>query len=385
MRALRRHRLTAVLLLLTVLGSVAGGCAGEAAPAEEVPRPYARATRVQTLVVERQSFDENIQVTGAVEAIHDATLAADIGGTVEYIAERGARVSAGAVVARQDQATAQAAVRQAEAQLQTAVAERALAIDNRDRLRPLQDRQIISAREFEQARLQLEQAEARVKQAEAALTSARVQLENTVIRAPFAGTIEETLVERGEHAGTGDPVVRLVSTDRVQVVAGIPERYSTDLREGMSVAISFPGVDLPERVGEVTFVGAAIEMMSRTFPIEVATPNPDGDLKPMMLAELRVARVQHTDVLTLPRSAVVNDEIGPGVYVVERNGDSAVARRRPVVLGADAIGFVIVESGLSAGDEVVVLGQHSISDGDAVDVVPRPDGGTHSHDAHLPD
>ena len=251
MSALRRHRHTAALLLLSCIAGAAGGCAGENAPAEEPPQPYARATRVQTLVVEPRSFDENIQVTGAVEAIHDATLAADIGGTVEYIADRGARVDAGAVVARLDQAMAQAAVEQAEAQLQTAVAERALSTDNRDRLQPLQDRQIISAREFAQARLQLEQADARVKQAEAALSNARVQLENTVIRAPFAGTVEETLVERGEHAGSGDPVIRLVSTDQVQVVAGIPERYSSDLREGMSVAISFPGVDLPERIGDL--------------------------------------------------------------------------------------------------------------------------------------
>jgi RND family efflux transporter MFP subunit len=152
------------------------------------------------------------------------------------------------------------------------------------------------------------------------------------------------------------------------VIAGVPERYASDLETGISVDISFPSANLPPRKGEVTFVGAAIEPMSRTFPIEVRTPNPDGDLKPMMLAELRVVRTRHADVLTLPRSAIVTDELGPGVYVVEPASGGAVARRRPVVLGADAVGFVIVASGLNPGDEVVILGQHSISDGDLVEV-----------------
>ena len=361
------------LLVLGLVAATSACGASDALPDRSEPQqqPFARATRVETVVVMPRSFDENIQVTGAVEALNDATLAAEAAGSVDYIANRGDRVEKGAVVAQLDQSQALAGMLQAEAQMQTAQAQRSLALDSRDRLLPLQDRKVISAREFEQARLQLEQAEASVRQAEAALATAQVQLDNTVIRAPFGGTVEQKFLDLGERAGPGDPVVRLVSIDEMRIIAGVPERYASDLEPGMSVQVSFPSANLQPRTGELTFVGAAIDPLSRTFPIEVRTPNPNADLKPMMLAELRVARNRYADVLTLPRSAVVPDERGPGVYVVERGPEGAVARRRPVVLGADAVGFVIIASGLNAGDEVVILGQHSISDGDAVDAGGR--------------
>jgi multidrug efflux pump subunit AcrA (membrane-fusion protein) len=118
----------------------------------------------------------------------------------------------------------------------------------------------------------------------------------------------------------------------------------------------------------VTFVAAAIDLLSRTFAIEVHVANPEGDIKPAMLVELHVPIAQHENALTLPRSAVVLDELGPGVFVVKTTADGTIAERRPVVLGANAIGFVVVESGIDPGDQVIIQGQHSVSDGDAVEV-----------------
>ncbi|MGD8329077.1 MAG: efflux RND transporter periplasmic adaptor subunit [Acidobacteriota bacterium] len=352
--------------LALLIGAVA--CGGDGQATAENAEPYVRATRVETMVVTPRTFDQTIEVTGAIEAINDAQLSAQAAGNVDYIADDGDRVAAGEVVARLDQAAAKAAVGQAEAQVETAEAQQALALDNQQRLQPLKDRKAISEREFEQARLELQRAEASLRQAQAALATARVQLANTEVIAPFAGTVEQAFLEVGEHAGTGDPLVRLVSIDQVRVVAGVPERYVPDLHVGMPVQLRFPNVDIAPRSGQVTFVGSTIEATSRTFRIEVQVSNPARDLKPMILADVRVTRRQYSDVLSVPRIAIVTDELGPGVYIVERGAAGAVARRRPVTLGADAIGFVVVESGLDPGDEVIVLGQHSISDGDPVEV-----------------
>jgi len=352
--------------LALLIGAAACGDGGQATAEDN--QPYVRATRVETMVVTPRTFDQTIEVTGAIEAINDAQLAAQAAGKVDAIADNGDRVAAGEVVARLDQAAAKAAVGQAEAQVETAQAQQSLALDSQQRLLPLKDRKAISEREFEQARLELERAEASLRQAEAALATARVQLANTEVIAPFAGTVEQVFLEVGEHAGTGDPLVRLVSIDRVKVVAGVPERYVPDLRVGMPVQLSFPNVDIAPRSGRVTFVGSAIEATSRTFPIEVQLPNPEGDLKPMILANVQVTRREYSDVLSVPRIAIVTDELGPGVFVVERGAAGPVARRRPVTLGADAVGFVVVESGLDPNDEVIVLGQHSVSDGDPVEV-----------------
>lgn len=360
--------LGALAAALFVAAGALGGCTEPSPAAAPEQQAFVRAVRVETLVVTPITFDETIQLAGAVEALNDATLAAQASGKVDYIAELGAGVRAGTIVGRLDQAQAQASLQQAEAALETAQAQRALARDNYERLEALQDRRAISALEFEQARLQLEQAEASVRQSEAALANAQVQLDNTVVRSPFAGTIEQKFLDPGEHAGPGDPLVRVVSVQRVKVLAGVPERYSADVRVGIPVRLNFPSARLDPRVGEVTFVAAAIDLMSRTFAIEVHAPNPDGDIKPAMLVELHVPIAQHENALALPRSAVVLDELGPGVFVVTTTPNGTVAERRPVVLGANAIGFVIVESGIDPGDQVIILGQHSVSDGDPVEV-----------------
>jgi RND family efflux transporter MFP subunit len=363
--------LGAPLIALVSVVAAAGGCVPAGSGDAPEQQAFTRATRVESLVVVPITFEETIQVTGAVEALNDANLAAQASGKVEYIADNGAEIEKGEVVARLDPSQAWASVQQAEAALETAQAQRALAQDNYDRIAPLQERKAISALEFEQARLQLEQAEASVRQAEAALANAQVQLDNTEVRAPFAGTVESRLLDPGEHAGPGDPLIRLVSVAEVKVLAGIPERYSADVKTGASVRLDFPSARLETRVGRVSFVGAAIEPMSRTFPIEVRVPNPDGDLKPAMLAELHVPRKTHVDVLTLPRSAVVFDELGPGVYVVTASESGTVAERRPVVLGANAVGFVVIESGLDPGDEVIIQGQNLVAAGDPIEVSLR--------------
>ena len=363
--------LSALLIALVSAMGAAGGCTDGGSVEVSDQQPFTRATRVETLVLVPISFDETIQVTGAVEALNDANLAAQASGKVDFIAEHGTRIEQGAVVARLDQAQAMASVQQAEAALETAQAQRELASDNYERIAPLHERKAVSALEVEQSRLQLEQTEASVRQTEAALANAQVQLGNTVVYAPFGGTVEHKFLDRGEHAGPGDPLIRLVSVDEVRILAGIPERYSADVRVGTSVRLSFPTARLEPRLGETTFVGAAIEPMSRTFPIEVRVPNPDGDLKPAMLAELHVPRKTHMNVLTLPRSAVVFDEIGPGVYTVAESSEGAVVERRPVVLGANAVGFVVIESGLDPGDEVVIQGQHSLAGGDPIEVSLR--------------
>lgn len=359
------------LVVLILVAGVAGGCTDAGSGDAVDQQPVARATRVETLVVTPITFDETIQVTGAVEALNDATLAAQASGKVDYIAEHGTEVEQGTVVARLDQAQALATMRQAEAAMQTAEAQLELARDNYNRIEPLQDRKAISALEFEQARLQVQQAEASVRQLEAALANMNVQLEHTIVRAPFAGTVEHKFLDQGEHAGSGDALVRLVSVDEMRILAGIPERYSADVRAGAQVRLSFPSARLESRIGEVSFVGAAIEPMSRTFPIEVRVPNPEGDLKPAMLAELQVPRETHLDVLTLPRSAVVFDELGPGVYLATDSAEGTVAERRPVVLGANALGFVVIESGLEPGDEVIIQGQHGVAGGDPIEVSLR--------------
>ena len=349
--------LGAVLLLGVAVGT--SGCSEEPGADAPVQGAAPPATRVETLVLRPTSFTDVIELTGSVEALDDATLSAQTSGTVTMLRDRGVRVAAGEAVATIDAEEAQAAVEQAQARFD-------LAQDRFERQQPLYRDSVISALEFEQVRSERNQARA-------ALAQARKRLNNTRVEAPFAGTVEERFLEKGEQAAPGMQVIRLVNTRRVKVTAGVPERYANDLRVGTPVQLDFRRYDAGVRTAEASFVGRAIDPDSRTFPIEVTVSNEDGRLKPSMGVTLRVTRAVLESALVLPRSAVLRDESGAHVYVADRTDSVVVARNRDLMLGPATGGRVVADSGLAAGEEIVIVGQNNASPGAPLDIAQQYD------------
>ena len=345
------------VMLVGVLGLTTGCSEDQVSDASVQASSTQPTTRVETLILEPTSFTDVIELTGSVEALDDATLSSQTNGTVEMLQDRGTRVQKGEVVAKIDAEEAKAAVERAEAQY-------ALAQDQFERQQPLYRDSVISALEFEQVRSERNQTRA-------ALSQARTRFENTRVRAPFAGTIEERFIEVGEQAAPGMKVARLVNTRRVKVTAGVPGRYANDIRKGTPVQLDFRRYDAGVRTAEATFVGNAIDPESRTFPIEVTVQNEDGRLKPSMGVNLRVTRAVLDSALVVPRSAILRDETGPHVYVAERTDSTVVARNRELVLGPATGGRVVADSGLAAGDEVLIAGQNNASPGAPLEVAQQ--------------
>jgi membrane fusion protein (multidrug efflux system) len=169
----------------------------------------------------------------------------------------------------------------------------------------------------------------------------------------------------------GVPVVRVVSTQNVKVMAGVPERYAGDIEEGTPVQVRLQAYSGETRTGTVTFVGSAINPQNRTFPIEIRLNNEDGSLKPEMVAKVLVTREQMEDVLVVPQSAVLREEGGAIVYVANPTDSLTVAERRSITLGSSYDGRVVVTDGVQAGAEVIILGQTNLTDGDALEITDR--------------
>jgi RND family efflux transporter MFP subunit len=314
---------------------------------------------VETLLLRPTSFTDVVNLTGSVEALDDATLSSQTDGTVTMLRDRGAQVQAGEVVAAIDAEEAEAAVEQARAQYE-------LAQDRFERQEPLYRDSVISALEFEQVRSERNQAQA-------ALAQAKKRLANARIIAPFAGIVEERFIEKGEQAAPGTRVARLVNTRRVKITAGVPERYANDIRAGTPVQLDFRRYNAGVRTAEVSFVGNTIDPESRTFPIETTVPNADGRLKPAMSVSLRVTRAVLDSAIVIPRSAVLRDETGTNAYVAERTDSTVVARSRDLTLGPSTGGLVVVESGLSATDEVIIVGQTNVAPDTPLEIVQQYD------------
>lgn len=365
------HSLKYILPALLALLVVAAGCGGANGSDSPSDAPQQRRVRVESLVLSPTRFEDVVEITGSVESVNDAVLSAQASGTVQFLAERGQRVGQGAVVARIDPGMMATSVAQAEAVLEAAQAAYAVRQDAFERNEGLYQDSIVSAIEFENVRAQRNQARANLRQAEAALAQAREQLSHTRVVSPFAGVVEERLIEVGEQVSPGQQMVRVVNTSRVKVIGGVPERYAGDVTRGTSVLINLNAYGGQAMRGTVSFAGAAIDPNSRTFPIEVELPNPEGRLKPEMVARLFVTRQEMTDALVVPRPAILRDESGNSVFVVRQTDSTAVAERRLVTLGATYAGKTVIESGLQAGDEVVVLGQNDLTEGDRLEVVQQ--------------
>lgn len=359
MARFRAFSLPSLLVLLVGGALLVSGCGDGQASNSASDTPSRPKTRVETYKLIPTSFTDVIEVTGSVEALDDATLSSQTDGPVTKLLELGTRVEAGEIVAKINAKEAEAAVAQAKARYD-------LAQDRFERQKPLYRDSVISALEFEQVRSERNQARA-------ALSQARTRLENAQVDAPFAGSIEERFIEVGEQAAPGTRLARLVNTRRVKVTAGIPERYANDIRVGTPVQLDFRRYGAGVDTAQVSFVGSTISPESRTFTIEVTVSNEDRMLKPEMGAKLRVTRAVLDSALVIPRMAVIRDETGTQVYVADRSDSTVVARKRDVDLGPESGSRVVVDSGLNAGAEVIVVGQNNVSPGTLLEVAAQYD------------
>lgn len=330
--------------------------------------PAQRIIRVSVLEMAPRTFEEIVPITGSVTAPQDASLSAQTAGTLVELVEVGTRVSENDIVARLDDRLIRAGLEQARANLASAESQARLAEESWRRQEPLFQDSIISALEFENVLTQRNQARSFLAQAQATVTQAEQQLENTIVRAPFSGTVEERFAEKGEQIMPGSPIVRIVNTRNLKVTAGVPETYAADIRRGSSVGISFSAYNGPDRRATVSFVGSVINPQNRTFQIEIDLDNPDGLLKPAMIADVKLTRRKLDGQMVIPQTSVLRDETGTSVYVLETSGSNTVAQRRVVTLGASYQGLTVVSAGLSTGDRVITAGQTAVSDGDQVTV-----------------
>lgn len=342
-----------VLSIILTTAFFLNACGDEAENGNNVPRE--RLVPVETITLERTGFDEIVYLTGTVEALDDALVASETSGRVQSIRERGTVVRQGDVIARIDDSIIRSAFDAAKAQYE-------LAEDSFRRQTALHADSIISTLEYNSALAMRDQAKAQLEQVQK-------QLNDANITAPITGRIEVRFVKEGELVGPGAPVVRIVNTDRVKLVAGVPERFAGDIREGSPVNVKFRSYNIDDRVARVTFAGNMINPDTRSYPVEIEISNPDRLLKPEMVADLQILRRVVDDAIIIPRSSIVRDEAGPNVFVLRNGNDRQTAQLVSITTGITSGALVQVLDGLQDGDEIVTSGQNVLNQGDRVNIV----------------
>ncbi len=353
----RMSRLPAVLATL----AMAGCGAVQADSMDDAPGGEAsvRVINVETSTVTPRKFVEDIRLTSAVMANQDVLVAAEEEGVIrEIFLDKGSRVSAGDAIAKIDDKVLSAEVDQARARAE-------LASQTWERRKRLWEEDHVGSE------ITYLEAKFGQEQAAASLAGLEARLARTVIRAPFAGIFDERHIEVGSMVSPGQSVGRLVDLNPVRVIAGVPERYAADVEVGAQATLFFDVLGEELFSAPVRYVGSTVDPGNRTFLIEVVLPNPNGVIKPQMVANMSVTRREVADAMVVPQDALVRVEGGYVVFVVSMRNEDTVAEVRPVELGPTRRNLVVVEVGIEPGEQLIVVGQKTVSDGDRVHVVGR--------------
>ena len=357
----------AAVVLACSLVLTAAGCP---APADTVaadepgqdPGPLAaafgaRVVNVEVTPVQPTTFVQYIRVVGEVEPMHDVTVSAQETGTIaSFLVAKGERLSRGQAVTRISSDLL-------DAQLEEASAILDIATERYERQRRLWEDQSIGT---EMAVLE---AKSQVQTSAARLKVLQTRKARTMVTSPITGTYDEQFVEVGELVNPGSRLLRVLATDRVKVVAGIPERYALAIVPGTPAVVTFDVIDNREFEGTIEFVGVSVDPRSRTIPIEIVLDNGDGLIRPRLVANVQVERTREERVIVVPQDLVQRTETGFQVFVARQGSDGLTAEARSVKLGASYANEVVVTSGLASGERLITAGHRQVDDGSVVSLV----------------
>lgn len=253
---------------------------------------------------------------------------------------------------------------QARAQRTAAAARAELARQTVERKRGLAAERIVSRGELQRAEAEAAEAAAELRAAEAAVEALGVGrgsvggggggLSGFTLLSPVSGTVLERTAVQGQSADPSQPLFRIGDLSHLWLVAQSPERDVVRLRPGSSAEITLAALPGQKLQGTVDWIAREVDPHSRTVPIRIVIPNPDGRLKPGMFATAWVETgAQGEQVVALPATALQRMDDRWVVFLPRGEGRFEV---RPVERGRDLGDEVAILSGLKPGERVVVEG-----------------------------
>jgi RND family efflux transporter MFP subunit len=427
--------LAPALLLSAVLATTACN-RSQAEPAKAAPfSGAARPIAVNVSAAQSRAVQRTVETSGSVLAAEEVQAKSEQPGTIARLrVDLGDRVAAGAVLADYDRREFLLAVDQANADLLaaqqalarargTAVASEAALSRTRDsrpmleadvaraesqlefmrsemeRTQQLHKRELIPARDVDNARNQLniaaaqaqsartmaaqypdqvraadaqytsdvaavKAAEAQVKQREAALGIAQKRLGDTTVRAPLAGLIAKRHVSAGEYVKENTPLFTIVVANPLKYVGTVPERQAPDLKAGQTLRLGVEAFGDRVFTGIVTRVAPVVDVTTRTLTVEARVPNGDAALRPGFFAKGSVLLREDPAAVFVPSEAVTSIAGITKVFVVI-NGKAVERSVRP---GTRQGTWVEIPDGVRAGDAVAVSNLSALFNGAPVEL-----------------
>jgi membrane fusion protein (multidrug efflux system) len=357
---------------------LAGACGGETAPAAPPP------PEVLVSPVEQRDVPVVTELVGQTKGSQDVEIRARVEGYLETVAfTEGSLVRKGELLYRIDPKPLQATLANERADLATAEARLAKTNNDVTRLRPLAARQAVSQQELDNAVANQDAAKAQVDAHTASVEKARLDLGYTTITSPISGMVGTTLVRAGNLVGRGESTLltTVSEIDPVLFTAGISEaeylriaRRADELkreRGGKPVPVDLllaDGLVHPQQ-GRVDAIERAVDPATGTLSVQFRFPNPGGIIRPGQYGRVRFVLETRKNALLVPQRAVQELQ---NLYSVAVAGSDNKLAVKTVKVGPRVGSEWIIESGLSAGERVVVEGAQRVRPGTVVTPKPAP-------------
>lgn len=309
-----------------------------------------KTVNVKVTRVSNSFLSEDKRYTGTVEESNGTFLSFPVMGTIKnFYVRTGERVVKGQIIASVDQTTLKNSYEVAKVSLEQVQ-------DAYERLKILYEEKSLPEMKWVDMQTKLQQAKAMEK-------IARKNLKDCELKAPFDGIIADKKAEIGQNVAPGVPIVNLVSTRYVNVKVSVPECDINTIQIGDRAKICVSAAGNVYLDGTLIEKGVVANPLSRSYDIKVAIENKENVLLPGMITDVYIMNSGETSAIVLPANIIQVDNDNQTFVWVNQNG---AARKKVVVCGEYTSNGVVVESGISCGDEIIISGQHKICEGSII-------------------
>ena len=303
-------------------------------------------------------FNHYLELQANVQTKENIILNAEYGGVLQevYVTE-GQNVTKGQILGKIDDGGLSSQLAQMETQA-------ALAKTTFERQQNLWNQKIGSEIQYLQAKTSYN---AQLK----AVAQMKAKLAKIKIRAPFSGTIDDIITEKGSVVGPGTPIMRIVSLNNMYLDAEVPEKNISSVKKGSEVIVNFPvlGESLNTKI---TQVSNYINPENRSFNIQIAVPNKNGKIKPNLTSKIQIKDYSNPKAITVPISIISENAEGEQYLYIAKDIDkegNAIAKKVIVKTGQSQNGLVEIIEGIKDGDQIINEGARSVKDEQKVSII----------------
>jgi membrane fusion protein (multidrug efflux system) len=365
MATVKRSGVAALAIVLAAAAMPLAAVAQQGQPA---------AVPVGTVSVKASDITKTLEFVGRVEAVNRVEVRARVTGYLEEVLfKEGDLINEGNPLYRIQKEQYQAAVEQAQGELEGARGAKTLSQIQLDRAQELLDKQSGTAVARDQAKAADQQADGTVMKDEANLKNAQLNLSYTDITSPITGKIGRTNITKGNVVSPDSGVLTMiVSQDPMYITFPVSQRDLLHARESaltlddIKITLRFADGSSYDQTGHVNFLNVTVDRTTDTVLARANMPNPKGSLIDGQLVRVIAELGAPEQKLVIPQAALLADQQGVYVFIVE-DGKAAIRRVKP---GQPSGADVVITDGLSAGELVVVQGLQGIRPGLPVRATP---------------